>query len=109
MLQPSITLVPRVAAVATPYAEILRPDFGRTRARDVAALRALAARVLPVLERRQGFAPVAIFHAANDTRLSGAPASLGPSRVPKAWSLIARRALCPSSEPPATDDPRGCA
>jgi hypothetical protein len=107
---PPGSLAPRLAALAPPQAEILRPDFGRTRAKDIAALRALAARVLPRLERRQGFAPVTIVRAANDTRLSEVPASLGPSRAPKAWSLVARRVLGASSEPPpSSDDPRGCA
>lgn len=97
---PILQLVP-------PAAEVIRPDFGRTRARDTAALRALAARVLPALERRRGFAPSEGLRPANDIGASLRP-DLVSAAPPSAWSLVVSRAVEPLSEPPATLPP-GCA
>lgn len=92
--------------------EVLRPDFGRTRAKDTVALRALAARVLPVLERREAFAPVVPLRPANDVRLSAAPGgtelSLAP-RAPNPWSLVVARVAGAASNPPTDPDPRSSA
>lgn len=99
-----------IVHVALPTPEVLRPDFGRTRARDTAALRALAARVLPALERRRGFGPIEGLRHANDTGASLRPAARpAPPQPSNVWSLVVARVAGAVSEPPPESDPPGCA